>query len=178
MKLHTIFLTISLACLIGVSNSYAEHQYVGAKKCGSMCHKIKSKGDQWNQWLSTPHAKAFEQLKSEKSLAKAKEMGIADPTTNAKCAKCHITGFEADASLRAKTWAAEDGITCEACHGPGSDYMKPTAMRDREKAIAAGLVIPDKDLCISCHNPENPFHKEFVFETYWPKIAHPRPAKK
>ncbi len=49
------------------------------------------------------------------------------------CGRCHTTGYNPDTSLHQDglpgmigTWA-EDGITCEACHGPGSQHiLSPT----------------------------------------------------
>jgi len=49
-------------------------------------------------------------------------------------------------------------------------------MKNQKLALASGLVLPDKTVCLGCHNNENPFFKEFVFETAVAKIAHPNPA--
>jgi hypothetical protein len=38
--------------------------------------------------------------------------------------------------------------------------------------------MPDEKLCVTCHNKENPFHKEFNFATFSAKIAHPDPLVK
>ena len=69
-----------------------------------------------------------------------------------------------------------DELSCETCHGPGSKYKSNTIMKDREKSIAAGLIIPDEKLCKTCHNEESPTFKGFNFEEYSKKIAHPNPA--
>ncbi|RAI04338.1 hypothetical protein DLJ53_07805 [Acuticoccus sediminis] len=45
---------------------------------------------------------------------------------NARCAVCHATGFEKNydpASGRYSSDAAEIGVGCEACHGPGSAHL-------------------------------------------------------
>ena len=42
-------------------------------------------------------------------------------------------------------------VGCEMCHGPGSEYKRKSVMRDREQALAAGLVIPTRDFCAKCH---------------------------
>jgi hypothetical protein len=41
-----------------------------------------------------------------------------------------------------------------------------------------GLILPDKTVCIGCHNKENPFFKEFNFDAAVAKIAHPDPTIK
>jgi hypothetical protein len=39
-----------------------------------------------------------------------------------------------------------------------------------------GLVIPDEQVCIKCHNEESPDFKGFDFDEYFAKIAHPDPT--
>jgi hypothetical protein len=50
-------------------------------------------------------------------------------------------------------------------------------MKDKVKAQSLGLVTPDEAVCKTCHNPESPTYKEFKFEEYRAKIAHPVPKK-
>ena len=65
------------------------------------------------------------------------------------CGNCHDVQFE--------SWAgsAHAGRTppldCEDCHGPGSEYKAKSVMTDAAKAKAAGLVMPDKTFCATCH---------------------------
>ncbi len=51
-------------------------------------------------------------------------------------------------------------------------------MKNKEKAIAKGLIIPDEKVCRKCHNKESPNFKGFDFKTYAAKIAHPIPKAK
>ena len=39
------------------------------------------------------------------------------------------------------------------CNGFGGDYKSMKIMKDREAAVAAGLVIPTEETCTGCHNP-------------------------
>ena len=60
-------------------------------------------------------------------------------------------------------------------------------MSDRDKSIAAGLVIPDETLCTRCHNDESPAwdperysladgsRTGFDYEQAKQQIAHPTP---
>ena len=116
-------------------------------------------------------------MSSQASLDYAKKNGIADPAKEAKCLKCHSTYEKAAANLRAGI-TAQEGVSCESCHGPGSNYKSPTVMKNKKLAMESGLIIPDKNVCLGCHNKENPFFKEFNFETASAKIAHPDPAVK
>jgi len=75
----------------------------------------------------------------------------------------------------------EEGVSCEACHGPGSQYKSLKVMKDiaagTVKGADVGLATPDKTLCVKCHNTKSPTFKEFKFEEAAKKIAHPLPKK-
>ena len=71
----------------------------------------------------------------------------------------------------------KEGISCETCHGPGKDYKRLKIMQDREKAVAAGLIIPDEQTCLKCHNDTAPNVAPFNYKEAWEKIKHPVPEK-
>lgn len=171
--------TLSLFTLILLMGGIVPAQtfkYIGADKC-KMCHNKPATGDQYAKWAGSLHAKSLKTLSSQASLDYAKKNGIADPTKEAKCLKCHSTFDAVAANLRGGILAT-DGVSCESCHGPGSSYKSPTIMKDLAMAQKNGLIMPAKEVCLKCHNKENPFFKEFNFETAAAKIAHPNPAKK
>ena len=160
-------------------SAVSAHQYVGVKKCG-MCHHGAKKGMQKEIWEKSPHAKAFQTLLTEEAKVSAKKVGVDNPAESEKCLKCHTTGYGAAAEDFATgySYRKEDGVTCEACHGPGSDYKKLSVMKDREKSVAAGMVVPDENTCKKCHIAEgNPNYKEFKFDEFFKQIAHPIPEK-
>jgi hypothetical protein len=170
---------ISLICLVlffGNLITAQTFKYIGADKC-KLCHNKPPTGDQYSKWLKDPHTQAIKTLSSQASLDYAKKNGIADPSKDAKCLKCHSTYDRVDAKLRG-TILQSEGVSCETCHGPGSSYKTPAIMKNIPQAKTMGLIIPDKQLCLQCHNKENPFFKEFNFETASAKISHPNPAKK
>ncbi len=155
------------------------HQYIGADKCKT-CHKKEKDGKQYLVWKDGPHAKAMETLASPEAFKIAKEKGIADPTKDPDCLKCHSTF----ASLKPEQLHAKgkltlkEGVSCESCHGAGGDYRKKKIMKDQKKSIAKGLVIPDEKVCKNCHNDKSPTFESFDYEEFSDKIKHPRPAKK
>jgi len=150
-----------------------DFEYIGASKC-KMCHNKPDKGSQYDQWKSTGHAKAFETLKSPEALKIAKEKGIADPSKDQSCLKCHATAAKnADLNL---TITMEEGVSCETCHGPGSAYKSMAVMKSREQSLAKGLILPDEKMCKTCHNPESPTYKPFDYATASKAIAHPDPT--
>jgi len=169
----SVLIVITLSLIGGNALQAQQFKYIGAEKC-KICHNKPASGDQYKQWAGTLHAQALKSLNSEESWAYAKKNGIADPTKEAKCLKCHSTAAAVAANLVATITVAE-GVSCESCHGPGSMYKSPAIMKSRELSIKNGLIIPDQATCEKCHNKENPFYKPFNYATAYPKIAHPRP---
>ena len=180
MKRVMLILTLGmLIALVAWPASAEDHAYIGLKKCG-MCHKKDTAGAQLAKWQESAHAQAFANLSSEAGLAKAKELGVADPATDAACLKCHSTGHGAAAELTVKL-VMENGVTCEACHGAGGDYFKKatmTGIRDGSvDGAPLGYVKPTAETCQVCHPADNPGHKgEFDFDEMVKTIAHPVPA--
>jgi Cytochrome c554 and c-prime len=121
---------------VGALAASASPTYVGVEKC-KMCHRL-----QYNSWAQTKHAKATEDAKNSK-----------ERTFEAACLTCHATNKDEKMA----------GVQCEACHGPGSDYKSISIMKDKEKAIAAGLVIPTQKTCNGCHDGQD-HHKKITFD--------------
>ncbi len=183
-KIYTLLLTAALlASLTAYSFIFAEHpsdtpKYVGAEKCAGACHKSESQGNQLEIWKGTKHSKAYETLTTPKADSLAKLKGLTTAAVESpECLKCHTV--QSDASSFTETFNIKDGVQCETCHGPGSEYKTISIMKDRDKATANGLIIhTEKELfCVKCHNSESPTFTGFDYATYWPKIQHMRPAK-
>ena len=168
-------LFLSVICLIicTIGTNAQTHRYVGAFKC-KMCHNTPSMGQQYKIWSESVHAKALSSLSSDKSKEYAKNNNIADPAKEPKCLKCHSTVASIDKSLIA-TITPDEAISCESCHGPGSDYNTNSIMKDKATAIKNGLIISDEQVCLKCHNPESPFYQPFDFAKAKEQIAHPIP---
>lgn len=137
----------------------AKHEYVGVKKC-KICHK---KDGIFESWSTTKHATAFDDLSAEDQ---AKE----------ELKPFYTTGTTAKGVVLT-------GVQCEACHGPGADFKKKSIMQNLEKAVAAGLIIPDEKTCARCHNEKAPgvlgtSAKDFDFAKKKEKGVHaPRKAE-
>jgi len=178
----TIGIAAALSMLVlatGASAAGGEHKYVGVKTCG-ICHKADLIGDQLAAWKKSPHAKAYETLKSDAAAKIAKEKGLSVPAYEAdECLKCHSTAHGLEKSqIYRRPLADSDGVQCESCHGPGSDYRSKKTMADPAKAAAAGLQDPGKNekICTGCHNAESPNFKGFDYAKFKAMIAHPIPA--
>jgi len=169
MKRITAVVTVFCVLVLFTQEIHAQGKakYVGVKMCAP-CHRGAAKGSQADIWEKSAHAKAYKTLETPEADKIAKEKGI---TTAAKdspaCLKCHTVG------------GGKEGVTCEACHGPGSEYKSMPVMKDRAKAIAAGLILASNDpkVCETCHNAESPTYKKFTYAASWDKIKHPRPKK-
>jgi YVTN family beta-propeller protein len=141
-----------------------EHKYASAALCGS-CHKGETMGHQYSVWRMSPHAEAWSALATPGALDRAAKQGVAgDPQYAPECLKCHTTGYGAE---HAATAAVDEGVTCEACHGPGSDYKFEAVMRDKRGAQQAGLKTPGTETCAGCHG------KDFDAAAGMKRIAHP-----
>lgn len=179
MRKFVLILSLAVFVLLSYASTgvAADHSYVGVKKC-KMCHKKESTGNQYGVWLKSAHAKAYETLGSDESKAIAAKLKLeGNPQELDQCLSCHVTGHGVAAELLGTGYKVTDGVGCESCHGPGSDYWKKSVMKDREKAVAAGMIVPDEKTCLQCHNDKSPTFKEFDFEKMFAKIAHPNPAK-
>jgi hypothetical protein len=164
------------------ANTLEGPKYIGAKQCKN-CHAGADKGDAFGIWEKTPHAKAFETLGTDAAKKIAKEKGIADPQKDDKCLKCHVAAFGAPAADLKKTFKVEDGVQCEACHGPGEDHFK-ARMKDAGKPGSVPLGKDEiknlgrsMELCGKCHNSESPTYKPFCLKERMAKVEHLDPRK-
>ncbi len=151
-----------------------DHRYVGSQVCRE-CHLTEATGRQSVHWMSSAHARAYWELKTDwaRFLASVRDeyQDIEDPSAEWRCLKCHVTGAQDQVAKPAGTFRQEEGVGCEACHGPGSAYTDPTIMADREAFLANGGRIPDETICRTCHEDDR-----FQYEERLPRIAHPRPT--
>jgi hypothetical protein len=173
-----VFLAALITSEDAVAQQVAAHKYVGSAKCGP-CHTTKSSGAQFTLWKETSHAKAYATLTSDKAkevFAKAVPGATGSPAESEKCLVCHVTAYGEKPELLAESFNKTEGVGCEVCHGPGSDYAKMNIMKDKAQAVAAGLLIPTEETCKKCHNEKSPTYKAFDYKTYFAKIAHPKPA--
>jgi hypothetical protein len=139
------------------------------------CHTSADHGQQDVLWMRSRHAHAYWRLGSDWALFLARlrphYQDLDSPMEDDRCLLCHTTGSQDPEALFESSFRPPEGVSCEACHGPGSSYATAEAMVDRETFLAAGGRMADAATCRSCHrNSEN-----FDWDEFWPKIAHPRP---
>ena len=162
--------------------------YLGISTCKKCHFKL------YRSWKKTKTAKSFEILKpgvAAEVKTKLKFDPQKDYTRDPKCLECHTTGFglpggykipepgDTKAAKRAKENA---GITCEGCHGPGSNYtpvLKDVMFKKQKytqkQLCDLGMFKVGARVCSKCHNSRNPtaetdFH--FDFDEYKNKDTH------
>ncbi|MCD6250265.1 MAG: hypothetical protein J7J98_08055 [candidate division Zixibacteria bacterium] len=158
LSMVVAFTILAFCCVVMAGETEKEdHAFVGVKKC-KICHK---KSGIFESWGATTHATAYDGLTDEEKADK-------------ELMKYYTTGTTAKGDLLT-------GVQCESCHGAGADYKKKKVMQDREVAVAAGLVIPTEETCLSCHNDKAPAKvaavaKDFDLEKLKAKGVHMIPV--
>jgi hypothetical protein len=142
-----------VALTLGLSaTAAAQATNVGRGKCVD-CHDHKDEKD----WALTrdgdgkgkQHINAFNQLEDPKAAKFAAALGVDPYDPKSTCVKCHATVLRGE---------PVDGITCESCHGPGSQYLVPHQTKGAyQQAVGLGM----KDVvkkpqawardCLTCH---------------------------
>ncbi len=155
----------------------ADRYYVGKDRCLS-CHRDLGTGKAPRNWHESQHALAYLTLAKEESKAISKLSGIdTDPFSSPVCLKCHTTASDSEDWERDEAFRFEDGIQCESCHGPGSEYAEKGIMADRNRAIRSGLILPDRDTCVVCHISKGSHdailkQRPFDADRFYREIAH------
>jgi hypothetical protein len=145
--------------------------YVGSGACRD-CHLDEQHEGPYLEWIASRHAAAYWRLATQWALFLALErphfQDMKNPKADDRCLLCHLTGAQDPDALFASSYEVEEGIGCEACHGPGSRYLTTHATADRAAFVAAGGKIPDESTCRTCHRVQ----EAFDFDEWWPRIAH------
>ncbi len=140
-------------------------QTVGVVNCSSgLCHGsvhpykestvLQSEYVTWSR--VDKHARSYLILANERSGRIAQSLGIGDPAKEKICLDCHA--HNAPVARRGERFNFEDGVSCEACHGPAGRWLAVHVEEHatHEKNLASGLY-PLADpaararLCLSCH---------------------------
>ena len=128
-------------------------RYVGSGACRA-CHP-----GAWMTWARSAHARAYWRLNTHWARALAamrpRHADVTDPVAERRCRQCHVTAELARPRFTAAGWSEEEGVGCEACHGPASAHVQ------------GGEPPSGGDICVDCHR------QEFDRSAAWPQIAHP-----
>jgi hypothetical protein len=111
---------------------------------------------EYSTWVAQDrHADATDVLSNPVSVRIGRILGIGSPSTAPKCLTCH--SLDVPEARQARTFANE-GVSCESCHGPASAWLGPHTTRGWTHGQSVQLGMYDtKDLvkrterCLSCH---------------------------
>ncbi len=154
--------------------------YVGVKVC-AQCHDGDAMGNQCSIWARSRHADAYAALSKPEARLIAKLSGVPVlPQQSPLCLGCHATAAEAEPWERDPSFAIQDGVQCEHCHGPGSEYADAAVMMNRELAMKRGLRMPAMEECQACHAPKGSHDAvlkgdRLDMAAAWEQIQHPTP---
>lgn len=145
----------------------AKAMHLGVVNCAnSLCHGSittwKDSNVLQNEYVTwsrvDKHAnKAYQVLFNERSKRIAKNLDLRQAPSEAKiCIDCHA--HNPPPEFRGERFKFADGISCEACHGPAENWIKPHVAPNasHEENVKKGLY-PTSDpvqqarLCLSCH---------------------------
>jgi YVTN family beta-propeller protein len=180
--LFSFRLALFTATAIAALGAAKEPVYIGSQACGN-CHDGPTMGHQFSKWRLSAHAKAFSSLALPESPEITRLSGLLEePQQSRMCLGCHATAADTELWERDPGFHIEDGLQCEGCHGPGSEYAPDHIMRDRTLSMMNGLKMPTRDDCMLCHRAKGShdgvlIRKPFDLETAWQVIAHPTPKQ-
>jgi Homeodomain-like domain/Cytochrome c554 and c-prime len=106
-------------------------KYTGPGACSSVsCHgSVQPRSEnsilqnEYATWtLLDKHAKANAVLTNDVSKGIGRILGLR-PETSAKCLDCHSLSPQSE--QQARSFDSHDGISCESCHGPASNWLGP-----------------------------------------------------
>src|SRR5512140_557847 len=135
-------------------------KYTGPGSCASpSCHggvqvraETSVQQNEYSTWVvQDKHAHAFAVLTNPVATRMARILKIDKADTSAKCLACHALSVpEAE---RARTFDSTDGVSCESCHGPASNWLGSHTTKGwtHERSVAAGM----RDLRDPVHRAEN-----------------------
>lgn len=140
-------------------------KYTGPGSCASpSCHggvQVRTttsvQQNEYSTWVvKDKHAHAFAVLTNPVATRMAKILRIDKAEAAPKCLACHALSVpEAD---RARTFDSTDGVSCESCHGPASNWLGPHTTKGwtHERSMAAGMrdlrdPVRRAENCLTCH---------------------------
>lgn len=140
-------------------------KYTGPGSCASpSCHggvqvrtETSVQQNEYSTWVvRDKHAHAFAVLTNPVAVRMARILKIDKADAAPKCLACHALSVpEAE---RARTFDSTDGVSCESCHGPASNWLGSHTTKGwtHEKSLAAGMrdlrdPIRRSENCLGCH---------------------------
>jgi hypothetical protein len=156
-------------------------KYVGVAAC-KQCHS-RPHGEfplgEYGVLSNHYHAVAYATLSRAYAKKAAERRGIANPLSDWRCLKCHVTAYGVAAERLGPDYTHQEGVGCEACHGPGGDYLndhwegKPGFAEREARGFRMFSNLQEREMmCRACHNELSPTYKPFNVEAFSKAIRH------
>lgn len=160
----TAVVGVFAASLAAAQPAPQPQNYVGPGSCSATaCHGsirpiagARILQTEYSTWIAQDrHARATDVLSNAVSQRMAKIIGIGDPAKAPKCLACH--SLDVPAAAQGRNFANE-GVSCEACHGPATGWLGYHVTRDakHEESVRRGMydtkdVVRRTEKCLTCH---------------------------
>ncbi|MFC2075683.1 multiheme c-type cytochrome [candidate division KSB1 bacterium] len=147
--------------------------YLGNQWCLD-CHQ-----EAYRLWIGSPHSRTWVQLHSRGAmpigLAEGWRQGDPMPVESALCLSCHALGA-ALVSSAADNFHIEEGVQCEACHGPAGVRVQAASGGDSLVVDHGGMTKADEKTCLRCHIMRSSHSRVearvWDFASRWRRIQH------
>jgi hypothetical protein len=164
-------------------------KFVGSAGCkSSSCHGgAGEKRSQYITWSQRDfHTHAYAILLNARSARIAETIGIAEPQSNSRCTVCHSPFQSLPPTRLAVTARADEGISCESCHGAAGGWLRGHTRTDWTYAMRLSAGMHDlrnlyvrANSCVACHqNVDNDLlkagHPTLLFELDSQSLNQPR----
>jgi mono/diheme cytochrome c family protein len=125
-------------------------KYYGTESC-LKCHKDLA-SNHIERWGKTKF-KTMEIVKNSIDFIEG------DQSYKEQCYRCHTTGYDEDTGNY-----KEEGVRCEACHGPGEVYYYLMNIGKYREASEIAMIGVDYNVCFNCHTARRHEMRFGVFE--------------
>ena len=143
----------------------AAFKYVGPGSCSAVaCHGgimarsvTKVMQNEYSTWITADkHAQAYNSITGALGRQIAAILKIGPPDKAQRCLVCHA--LSVPASEHARDFDVADGVSCESCHGPASQWLGPHIQPTAQHAKMVSLGLYDNknlahraEKCLTCH---------------------------
>ena len=173
------------ACAVAAPVELAK--FTGLASCqSSLCHGGGAGNNQCAIWSSVDfHVRAYAILVTPRSRGITDALHSMTPALNDRCTVCH-SPFQPLPNDRVMPAArADESVSCEACHGPASNWLRSHTRMDYTYAqkVASGMTdlrgsYGRANTCVACHEYLDPAlakagHPELIFELDSQTVSEP-----
>lgn len=154
-------------------------EFVGPVGCSSsLCHGgAGPNSGSYTTWKRKDvHRKSWETLASNRADLMAKAIGSDTALGSWRCTECHMPMANVPAEKIAGHIEPKDGVSCETCHGPASEWIRTHTRADLTHSQRVSIGMKDLEslyvranTCVACHQNVDPGllgagHPDLFFE--------------